>query len=339
MTRHGRASLSLDLDNLWSYMKTHGDPGWESFPSYLDLVVPRFLRLLEVLDLKITVFIVGQDAALPQNRQALASIPRAGHEVANHSFRHEPWLHRRTPSELSDEIAAAEAAILDATGVRTTGFRGPGYSLSEDVLEVLSSRGYDYDCSTFPTFVGPLARGYYFMNARLTSKQKEEREVLFGGLRDGLRPLYPYEWQLGERRLLEIPVTTMPILRAPFHFSYLHWLAGFSERLADTYLRLALGLCRLRGIEPSLLLHPLDFLGKDDLAALSFFPGMSHSATQKLDRMHRWLSIFASQFEVLPMGAHAQALRAIALKARMPDFKADQHATAGAAPHHIAARG
>ncbi len=35
-------SLSLDLDNQWSYMKTHGDAGWESFPSYLDLVVPRF---------------------------------------------------------------------------------------------------------------------------------------------------------------------------------------------------------------------------------------------------------------------------------------------------------
>ena len=29
------ASLSLDLDNQWSYMKTHGDPGWESLPSYL----------------------------------------------------------------------------------------------------------------------------------------------------------------------------------------------------------------------------------------------------------------------------------------------------------------
>ena len=37
------ASLSLDLDNKWSYMKTHGDPGWEGFPSYLDTVVPRFL--------------------------------------------------------------------------------------------------------------------------------------------------------------------------------------------------------------------------------------------------------------------------------------------------------
>ena len=35
------ASLSLDLDNKWSYLKTHGDPGWDSFPSYLDVVVPR----------------------------------------------------------------------------------------------------------------------------------------------------------------------------------------------------------------------------------------------------------------------------------------------------------
>lgn len=35
------ASLSFDLDNQWSYMKTHGDPGWDTFPSYLDLVVPR----------------------------------------------------------------------------------------------------------------------------------------------------------------------------------------------------------------------------------------------------------------------------------------------------------
>ncbi len=25
------ASLSLDLDNKWSYMKTHGDAGWETF--------------------------------------------------------------------------------------------------------------------------------------------------------------------------------------------------------------------------------------------------------------------------------------------------------------------
>ncbi len=46
------ASLSLDLDNRWSYMKTHGDEGWESFPSYLDVVVPRVLDLLAKRNLR-----------------------------------------------------------------------------------------------------------------------------------------------------------------------------------------------------------------------------------------------------------------------------------------------
>ena len=41
-----RASLSLDLDNQLSYMKTHGDSGWEDFPSYLDIAVPRILEFL-----------------------------------------------------------------------------------------------------------------------------------------------------------------------------------------------------------------------------------------------------------------------------------------------------
>src|SRR5215510_12789490 len=86
-------SLSLDLDNQWSYMRTHGNPGWESFPSFLDIVVPRILSFLQEQRLTITIFIVGQDAALAKNRAALAAIAAAGHEIGNHSFHHEPWLH------------------------------------------------------------------------------------------------------------------------------------------------------------------------------------------------------------------------------------------------------
>lgn len=339
MTHRAQASLSLDLDNLWSYMKTHGDAGWESYPTYLALVVPRFLKLLNDRGFKITVFVVGQDAALPENRQALAMIPAAGHEVANHSFRHEPWLHLYSRSAIAEEIEKAESAIEAATGVRPKGFRGPGYSLSEDVLEVLAQRGYDYDCSTFPTFIGPLARAYYFMNARLAADKKAERSILFGSLRDGLRSLAPYYWRLGERRLLEIPVTTMPILRAPFHFSYLHWLAGFGDGLADTYFRFALALCRLRGLEPSLLLHPLDFLGKDDLSELAFFPGMTQTGAQKLVRMERWFSMLGARFEVLPMGVHAESLKAGKLTTRQPDFGAQSRSSAEQAPQSTTARG
>lgn len=123
-------SVSLDLDNQWSYMKTHGDTGWQSFPSYLNTVVPRVLHELNKLDLRITFFIVGQDAVLEKNRNALQSITAARHEAGNHSFHHEPWLHLYSYEKIDAEIAAAEASIEEVTGQKPVGFRGPGFSLS-----------------------------------------------------------------------------------------------------------------------------------------------------------------------------------------------------------------
>lgn len=318
------ASLSLDLDNQWSYMKTRGDGDWSAMPSYLDLVVPRVLSFMAERGLTITVFIVGQDAAMPGNRAALASITAAGHEVGNHSFKHEPWLHLYTDEDLEREIADAEEAILAATGQRPVGFRGPGFSCSAATLSVLKRRGYRYDCSTFPTFLGPLARAYYFLTAKLTAEEKAERKQLFGRLSEGLRPLTPYRWRLAAGELLEIPVTTMPVTRLPFHVSYLIYLARFSPWLARTYFRLALALCRRLKVEPSLLLHPLDFLGSDDgLDPLSFFPGMDQPAATKLGWLDGFIADYCQYFTVLPMLRHAEAIEARAtLPARVPDFVA-----------------
>jgi peptidoglycan-N-acetylglucosamine deacetylase len=302
------ASLSLDLDNQWSYMKTHGDAGWEDYPTYLDIVVPRVLEMLRKYHLSITFFIVGQDAALDKNRDALRSIAAAGHEIGNHSFQHEPWLHLYSPEEIEKELAIAESAIENATGMRPIGFRGPGFSLSDATLQVLSQRGYAYDASTFPTFLGPLARAYYFMTSKLSPEERENRKLLFGSFWEGLRPLRPYRWQMENRTLIEIPVTTMPIFKVPFHVSYLLYLGSFSPFLAKLYFRIALGLCKLTGVQPSLLLHPLDFLGKDDVSALNFFPAMNIAPEQKLKMVEGFLKVYCQQFEVVPMGLHAQAI-------------------------------
>jgi hypothetical protein len=306
------ASLSLDLDNQWSYMRTHGDPGWESFPSYLDLVVPRVLALLARRGLKITFFVVGQDAALPGNRAALAALAGAGHEVGNHSFNHLPWLHLFSEAEIEAEVAQAEEAIAAATGQLTRGFRGPGFSLSAATLRVLSRRGYRYDATTLPTFIGPLARAYYLLGSRLRGGERDRRRRLFGSFRDGLRPLAPYHWRLGEQRLLEIPVTTLPVLRTPIHLSYLLYLGGFSPGLARCYLRLALALCRQAGIGPSLLLHPLDFLDGDEVPELAFFPAMRRPAEQKLREIGEHLTAFCQRFQVVSVGEHADSLLRLA---------------------------
>jgi peptidoglycan/xylan/chitin deacetylase (PgdA/CDA1 family) len=287
-------SLSLDLDNQWSYMKTHGDPGWESFPSFLDLVVPRFLKILDEFGWKITVFVVGQDAALEKNREAVQMIAEAGHEIGNHSFSHEPWLHLYSRQEVEDEIDRAEEAIENVTGQRTRGFRGPGFSLSRTTLEVLGERKYLYDASTFPTFLGPFARAYYFMTSDLSTEEKEKRNALFGGFRDGLRPIKPFSWETAGRTVLEIPVTTIPFFKLPFHFSYLLYLATVSPVLAERYFGAALLLCRMARIQPSLLLHPLDFLSGDDVPALRFFPAMNTARDRKSENIYRLLELVSS---------------------------------------------
>jgi hypothetical protein len=300
------ASLSLDLDNKWSYLKTHGDAGWESLPSYLNRLVPRVLELLDRLDLSITFFIVGQDAAIEENRAVLRSIREAGHEIGNHSFAHEPWLHTYSPDELRAEIEAAEEAILAATGARPIGFRGPGFSWSHDLLGLLARRGYRYDASTFPTFLGPAAKAYYFMTARLTPEERRQRKHLFGGFREGFRPLRPYRWP--EEGLLEIPVSTMPFARTPFHLSYLLYLRQFSPAAAVAYWRTALSMCRLTRLEPSVLLHPLDFLGGDEEPDLAFFPAMATDGRTKRDFAARLLQKLAEQFQVVTMAEHAEAV-------------------------------
>ena len=88
------ASVSLDADNLWSYMKTHGDPGWETRPSYLGVFFPPVLDALDELRLRITFFCVGVDADREENLAAFQSLTVRGHEIGNHSYEHEPWLHR-----------------------------------------------------------------------------------------------------------------------------------------------------------------------------------------------------------------------------------------------------
>ena len=317
MSRH--ASLSLDLDNQWSYMKTHGDPAWQDYPTYLDVVVPRFLEFMRERRLDITVFIVGQDAARAENREALQMIPAAGHEIGNHSFHHEPWLHKYSREEIQREIGRAHDAIAEVTGHEPVGFRGPGFSVSEDTLTTLGSHGYRYDASTLPTFIGPLARAYYFKTSKLSEAEIEDRAALFGHWRDVLRPVKPYRWTAGD--IVEVPVTTIPLLRVPFHFSYLLYLSDFSERLAEWYLAAALRLCRLTGVEPSLLLHPLDFLGPEDAEGLEFFPGMTVDAATKLARLDRYVAAISRRFDIVPMGRHVDAIERRPLSTRSADFR------------------
>ena len=308
MSRRLKMSLSLDLDNKWSYLKTHGSDSWNDFPTYLHFAVPRILSFLKERNLKITFFIVGQDAALEKHNDALTQIAEAGHEIASHSFNHDPWLHLYNEQELDEELERAENAIEQATGVRVRGFRGPGFSLSEGVLRVLKKRGYEYDATAFPNVLNPLARAFFFARSNLSKEEKQQRKALFGSFSDAFRPVKPYRWDLGTDSLLELPVTTMPIFKTPIHFSYLLYLATYSTLAAHSYLKFAMTACRMTRTSPSLLLHPLDFLGEDDDKELAFFPAMNILGRDKVELMHGFFDLLLKRFKPLTIGQHVEVI-------------------------------
>lgn len=318
------ATLSIDLDDLWCYLKTAGLPGWQDHPTYLPIAIPRIRGILDRHGIGLTVFVVGRDAAKRENYAELAGLAADGHEIGNHSFEHESWLSRRPRGTIAADLSAAEEAIAEATGCHPVGFRGPSFGLSHDLLSVLSERGYRYDASTFPTFLGPLARAYYNLRSGAGSGSQDNRKLLFGSLEDGLRPITPYAWEIDGRELIEMPVTTFPGLRAPVHFTYLVFLAALSPRLAETYLRAALAACRLAGVAPSLVLHPLEFLDAEEAPALRFFPGMGVPLAAKLALIERALRLLTGSFDVVPMREHAERVARAPLRSRRPVFEADR---------------
>ena len=303
------ASISLDLDNQWAYMKVHGDEGWEKYPSYFDRFLPHGLEMLKKFNLNITFFIVGRDADDEKNLDVISEIKKQGHEVGNHSYNHEAAFNYYKREEILEELERTEDAIQKATGARPIGFRGPGFSRSTLLFNILKEKKYLYDASTLPTWIGPLARTYYFRQSNLSKEERKTREGLFGSFSDGFKTIKPFIWKLGDKsELLEIPVSTIPILKLPFHFSYLHYLAKVSVGLMNSYLQTAISLCKLTNTEPSFLLHPLDLIGGDLIPELNFFPSMDLSSSYKAELFDIVMEKMTANFNLINMSDHANEI-------------------------------
>ena len=303
------SSISLDLDNEWSYLKIHGNSDWEKYPSYFDIFLPLVLDELGRLNLNITFFIVGKDAEISSNEKFIRSIVDRGHEVGNHSYSHESWLNNFEKDKVEFEIQRAEELIFNCTGQKTVGFRAPGFSWSNTVLKVLQEKKYLYDASTLPTFIGPLARTYYFWTSDLSKKEKKIRKNLFGSFKDGFRSIKPYYWSLNNNhKLLEIPVSTIPFVKTPFHLSYLLYLSRFSDMAMNAYLDLAITSCKITKTAPSFLLHPLDLVGGDQAPRLAFFPGMDLNTESKLKVFRQVIKKLSSNFSLVNMSTYAKSL-------------------------------
>ena len=296
------ASVSLDLDNHWAYLRTHGDEAWRDFPSYLSVAAPRIGEFFSEIGVKPTIFVVGKDLELDDGRETVSSFAQLGYEIANHSDNHRADFHSLDEHEITTEITSCAQKIASLIGKKPVGFRGPSFQISEKIAKILITEGYRYDASSYPTSIGPLARAYHLFHAKLTPAEKHEQRHLFGGFRSAFAPLELHRWDVGGNSIVEIPVTTMPLARLPIHFTYLNFLADKSETLAFAYLNFALILLRATGVKPSLLLHATDFLGCDDSPIPKFLPGMKRPHKDKIKFLSRIFSRFEKYYEFSGLG-------------------------------------
>jgi peptidoglycan/xylan/chitin deacetylase (PgdA/CDA1 family) len=92
--------------------------------------------------LRATFFVEGLNAELYPD--ALRSLDAAGHEVALHGWRHEPWA--GLDAERERELLERAVERFASLGLRPVGFRPPGGGLTEATIPLLRELGFSY-CS------------------------------------------------------------------------------------------------------------------------------------------------------------------------------------------------
>lgn len=105
----------------------------------------RILDLLAQYDIPSTFFIPGWVAE--RHGAAVRAVLKGGHEVAHHGYLHEPPGTLGGRDEEADILDRASGILEKISGQRVTGYRSPGWDISQWTLGLLAERGFAYDSS------------------------------------------------------------------------------------------------------------------------------------------------------------------------------------------------
>lgn len=229
-------AVSVDLDEIPNYFAIHGVPEPTDATRTLvyDVAVDRLMGLARDLSIPLTFFAVGSDLARPASAAKLRAARDAGFEIGNHSLDHRYDLVRLGRSEIKRQIAEGARAVERAVGVAPVGFRAPGYTIRDEVFDVLAELGVAYDSSVFPSPAYWAAKAAAI--ALIASRGKKSRSIL-DTARVLTAPTRPYRvgrpyWRRG-RGILEIPIQVTRRARLPVIGTFLTlWGSRVARRLA-----------------------------------------------------------------------------------------------------------
>lgn len=255
------AAVNVDVDSLYLYYRIHGLDEAAATNAVWERGVVRFAELFGELGLRGTFFVVAQDLERwPAARRICGELARAGHEIGSHTWSHPYDFTRKGRTAVELELRRSREAIADASGQRCVGFRAPGYTITDMVLEVLAEQKFTYDSSLFPCPPYYLAKAAVMGSMRLRGRQSQS-------ILDHPRVMWQSRRPHQRAGMLELPITVLPGVRFPFIGTSLLMMGARGYALAKPLLhRLSfvnlefhgIDLCDLDadGIDPVLLKQP-----------------------------------------------------------------------------------
>lgn len=184
-----RNAMTIDVEDyfqVWAFASCISRDSWPLLPCRVEGNVDRILSLLDEANAKATFFTLGWIAE--RYPGTVRRIVDEGHELASHGYAHIS-ASEQTSVAFGNDIRSSKALLEDIGGTEVLGYRAPNFSIDTRDLstsDLLLNAGYRYSSSLYP-----IRHDHY-------------------GAPDAPRfAFYPH----GEENLLELPITTVRVLR------------------------------------------------------------------------------------------------------------------------------
>lgn len=227
------AAVNVDIDSLYLYYRLHGLDEARATNVIWERAVPRFADLFAKFGIRATFFIVGSDLERwPEAMAGARTLAAAGHELGNHTWSHPYDFSRGDDALIAEEIDRAHTLISEAAGRPITGFRAPGYNMSDPVYRALAQRAYLYSSSIFPSPPYMLAKWGVMVGMLLRGKRSQ---AIWGNPSMMVASRAPHH----RRSVLEMPITVLPGLRLPIIGTTLAMMGKAGYRLVRPFIERA----------------------------------------------------------------------------------------------------
>jgi peptidoglycan/xylan/chitin deacetylase (PgdA/CDA1 family) len=192
-----RFVMSVDVDSWSSLLRFYSvdhNPSCADLQANVEDGLEKLLNLFEKHGVKATFFVPGEVAQ--KHFRTIKAIAEDGHEVACHGLSHEKNECVLCFEDQKARIEKATSIIESVTGTKPSGFRAPCLRANNATLQILNELEFSYDSSFLPMLI----------------------PNMYGSFSTKSKPYYPLS---NNRGILEIPVSTNPIIPLPLSGSWM----------------------------------------------------------------------------------------------------------------------